>query len=372
MSPAFAGTISSPGTSLYYARATLGQSFTMPAGETGLLTSLTVNGVRGRGPSNVTCVRARIYTNSSKSTLLQTSTNTVCDTDSSGGEMGGTPAPGSLDFGNQITLTAGTQYFFELSTTSGASELWTSQAYSSPNGSYSGGQLFADGAFQSGYDIAFTLTYTTADTTAPSFTSSASFAVAENTLTSSNSAIVIVSESATMTISGGADSSIFDIITSDSVTAFIRFKNSPNFETPLDVGANNVYELTIRSVDGAANIGTQAITITVTDVIDTSTFNSVALAGSVTTATYRTSIAITANISVASRVTFKVNNKSLPGSINKIATGSGSSFSVVCNWKPSNRGVARLTVAANPTDSGISGTTSNPINIMVSGRIGTR
>lgn len=369
--PAVAGTITSSGSSVYYGRASLGQSLTMPVGESGLLTSITVPGVRARTPFTG-CIQAKFYTNSSKTTLLRTSSNSICDTDSSGTEFGGTAASGAFEFGNVVSLTSGTQYFFELTPTSGATDFWTSQSYSSPNGNYSGGQLFADGAFQPGYDMAFTLTYTSADTTAPSFTSSATFSAAENIATSSNAAIIKVSESATLTISGGVDSSRFNIITSDSVTAFIRFKNSPNFEAPVDVGTNNAYEITIRAEDGAANIGTQAITITVTDLIDTSAFNSVALAGSVTTATYRTSIAITANISVASKVTFRVNSKSIPGCINKSATGSGSDFSVICNWKPSTRGIVKLTVSATPTDLGISGTTTNPISIIVSGRNGTR
>ena len=111
------------------------------------------------------------------------------------------------------------------------------------------------------------------DTTAPTFTSSSSFSAAENIANSANAATVKVSESATVTISAGADASLFNIITSDSITAFIRFKAPPDFEAPSDVGANNVYELTLNAVDAASNAGTQSITITVTDVVDTSSFN---------------------------------------------------------------------------------------------------
>ena len=215
-------------------------------------------------------------------------------------------------------------------------------------------------------------TVATPDTTAPTFTSSSSFSVAENIATSANAATIKVSESATVTISAGADAALFNIITSDSVTALIRFKVSPNFEAPADVGGNNVYEITLTATDTAANTGTQSITITVTDVVDTSSFNSLALAGSATTATYRTSVVITANVTVASRVTFRVNGKVLPGCKNKLATGSGSSFSTTCNWRPSNRGQVNLTATATPTGAGISSATANALSIRVGNRSGSR
>ena len=372
ISSAHAGTISSPGSYPYYRGANLGQSFTMPAGETGQLTSIRVPGVRARTSSVGVCVEAKLYTNSSKSTLLQTSSNSVCDIDSSGGEFGGAEASGSFEFGNIVSLSSGTQYFFELSQTSGSTEFWTSQSYVSPGGGYSGGQLFVNAGFVTNYDMAFTLTYSSADTTAPTFTSASSFSAAENIATSATAATIRVSESATVTISSGADAARFNIARSETNTAIIKFNTSPDFEAPTDVGANNVYEITLTATDTAANAGTQSITITVTDVVDTSSFNSLALAGSATTATYRTAVVVTANVSVASRVTFRVNGKVLPGCKNKLATGSGSSFSVTCNWRPSNRGQVNLNAAATPTGAGISSTTSNPVNVVVANRVGSR
>ena len=212
----------------------------------------------------------------------------------------------------------------------------------------------------------------TPDTTAPTFTSSSTFSAAENIATSATAATIQVSESATVTISSGADAARFNITRSETDTAIIKFNISPDFETPADVGGNNVYEITLTATDAASNAGTQSITITVTDVVDTSSFNSLALAGSVTTANFRTAVVITANVTVASKVTFRVNGKILPRCKNKLATGSGSSFSVTCTWRPSNRGQVALTAAATPTGAGISSTTSNPVNIMVDRRTGTR
>lgn len=210
------------------------------------------------------------------------------------------------------------------------------------------------------------------DATAPTFTSNSSFSASENIAISANAATVKLSESATVTISSGADASLFNVITSDSITAFIRFKSPPDFEAPSDVGANNIYEITLSAVDAASNAGTQSITITVTDLVDTSSFNSLALAGSATTATYRTFVVITANVTVASRVTFRVNGRVLPGCIKKSASGSGSSFSATCNWRPSNRGVVVLTATATPTGAGISSASATPVRIAVGNRSGSR
>ena len=239
------------------------------------------------------------------------------------------------------------------------------------NASYATSIVHTQGA-QNG-DGQILVSYSSApDTTAPTFTSSSTFSAAENIATSATAATIRISESATVTISSGADTARFNITKSDTDTAIIKFNASPDFEAPADVGGNNVYELTLTATDAASNAGTQSITITVTDVVDTSSFNSLALAGGATTAIYRTVVVITANVSVASRVTFRVNGKVLPGCKNRLASGSGSSYSVTCSWKPSNRGAISLTAAATPTGAGISSVTSNPVSVMVGKRAGSR
>lgn len=211
-----------------------------------------------------------------------------------------------------------------------------------------------------------------ADATAPTFTSSSTFSTAENIAPSATAATIKISESATVTISSGADASLFNIYFSDSVTALVKFKSSPNYEAPTDVGANNVYEITLTATDTAANAGTQSISITVTDVLDTSSFNSFALAGSATSATFRATIQINASVTVASKVTFKAANIVIPGCKSKLATGSGSTFTVSCSWKPSKRGGVTLTATSVPTNVTISGATAAPINVSVVNRSGPR
>ena len=216
---------------------------------------------------------------------------------------------------------------------------------------------------------AVSLTNQLVDVTSPTFTSSSSFSAAENIATSANAATIKVSESATVTISSGVDAALFNIVTSDTVTVFIRFKTSPNFESPSDNGGNNVYDLVLTATDLASNAGTQSITITVTDVVDTSAFNSLALGGA---ATFRQVVTITANVSVASRVTFRAKNVIIAGCKNKLTSGSSPNIIATCSWRPSMRGAVTLTATASPTGAGISSTSATPISVMVGNRSGNR
>jgi hypothetical protein len=235
-------------------------------------------------------------------------------------------------------------------------------------GGWKSDSVNADRAGKDGAAGIILIRYTAvADTTPPTFSSS-SFSVAENIATSATAATIRVSESATVTISSGADSGLFNIARSETDTAIIKFNASPDFEAPADDGRNNVYNLTLIASDTAGNSGNQAITITVTDVVDTTSFSLFQLAGGATTATFRTAVVITATASVSSRITFRVNNKVLPGCKNKLATGSSSSFTTTCLWKPSNRGQVTLNAVAAPTGAGITGTNSSPLSIQVGNR----
>ena len=157
-----------------------------------------------------------------------------------------------------------------------------------------------------------------------------------------------------------------------SATGVLTFKVAPNFEVPTDSGANNVYNLTIRATDTAGNTTDQAIAITVTDVIETSSFSIFRLAGSVTTATYRTAIVITAEVNVASKVTFKASGIVIPGCKNKSAVGSGSSYIATCSWKASRRGAVSVTASAVPNNVGIGSSGATPINVWVNKRSSPR
>ena len=219
--------------------------------------------------------------------------------------------------------------------------------------------------FQSG-NGSIVITYSDADTTPPTFPSAESFSVAENT---TSVGAITTSESATITIFGGEDQAKFSISKlTDSSTA-LSFLTAPNYEAPTDVGSNNTYVVVFRAVDSSLNAGYETVTVTVTDVLDTSGFNSFAITGS---ATYRTVVQINANLTVAAKVTFKVNGMRIPGCTNKLTSGSSPNITVSCSWKPSRRGAAVLSANAIPTGAGIAGSSATPINISVGNRTGTR
>ncbi|MCP4331009.1 MAG: cadherin repeat domain-containing protein, partial [Gammaproteobacteria bacterium] len=64
----------------------------------------------------------------------------------------------------------------------------------------------------------------------------------------------------TYSISGGADFAFFTIGSSSGDLAFAA---APNFMLPLDAGANNTYEVIVRSSDPGGNYDEQTITVTV-------------------------------------------------------------------------------------------------------------
>ena len=102
----------------------------------------------------------------------------------------------------------------------------------------------------------------------PVFTSSSSFFVNENLL---SVGIVVASDSdggdsvTDYSVSGGVDRSLFSVTNAGVLT----FVSAPDFESPVDVGGNNVYDLVVTvtsGVGGRVRTATQTITIAVTDV----------------------------------------------------------------------------------------------------------
>jgi hypothetical protein len=208
-----------------------------------------------------------------------------------------------------------------------------------------------------------------ADSTPPTFPSADSFSVNENTTTVGT---ITTSESATITVFGGADSARFSVTRSSDSSTALAFLSAPNYEAPSDVGGNNVYDVVLKAVDGSSNVGYETLTVTVLNVVETSSFNSLSLASNTVTASYRTPVSINASVSVSARVTFMAQGKRIPGCISKLASGSGSTFLVSCAWKPPQKGSVSLTATAVPVGAGISGATSEPLRIQVLPRVGSR
>jgi hypothetical protein len=95
----------------------------------------------------------------------------------------------------------------------------------------------------------------------------ASINVAENaaavtTVTASDADLP--AQTLTYAIVGGADQALFSI---DASTGVLSFASAPDYETPTDAGADNVYDVIVQASDGTLN-DTQAIAVTVTPVND--------------------------------------------------------------------------------------------------------
>ncbi|MDI9239160.1 PQQ-dependent sugar dehydrogenase [Lysobacter sp. LF1] len=97
----------------------------------------------------------------------------------------------------------------------------------------------------------------------PTFTSSASATVAEDTSGVFYTAVATDPERATVTysLSGGADQARFRITPQGALSFF----SPPDFENPTDVNNDNIYLVTIAATDGTQT-STLALTVTVTDV----------------------------------------------------------------------------------------------------------
>ena len=111
-----------------------------------------------------------------------------------------------------------------------------------------------------------------ADQQPPSFTSSASLSVEENTY----SATVVAVDNDTddditgYAMTGGTDQAFFSEVTSAGV---LSFDELPNFEDPKDSGTDNTYVLTVKATSGTGTremTATQTITVTVTDALEKS------------------------------------------------------------------------------------------------------
>ena len=134
--------------------------------------------------------------------------------------------------------------------------------------------------------------------------------------------------------------------------------------TPNTVAAATDYTITATNASGNA---TRTFTLTVTAA--PSSFNSLTLSGA---ATFRQVVTITANVSVASKVTFRAKNVIISGCKNKLTTGSSPNIIATCSWKPSMRGAVAITATAVPTGAGISSATATPVGVVVAKRVGVR
>ncbi len=70
----------------------------------------------------------------------------------------------------------------------------------------------------------------------------------------------------TFSIAGGDDAALFSI---NASTGELTFNAAPDFENPVDLGTDNIYDVTVQVTDQAGGLDTQAQIITITDTNDT-------------------------------------------------------------------------------------------------------
>ncbi len=118
------------------------------------------------------------------------------------------------------------------------------------------------------YDETFTITVSDVDE-APTITSDGGGAVAAVSVAENSTAVTTVTATdsdagttLTYSIVGGADQAKFTL---NGSTGVLTFLSAPDFESPTDADADNVYEVTVEASDGSSS-DTQVISVTVSDV----------------------------------------------------------------------------------------------------------
>ncbi len=120
------------------------------------------------------------------------------------------------------------------------------------------------------YSESFTISVNRVNDNTPIITSNGGGATASVSVTENSTSITTVTAtdadlptpSLTYSIVGGADQALFTI---NSSTGALAFASARNFETPTDAGADNVYDVIVRSSDGTL-FDDQTIAVTVTNV----------------------------------------------------------------------------------------------------------
>ncbi|MFN0056255.1 MAG: ELWxxDGT repeat protein [Planctomycetales bacterium] len=117
------------------------------------------------------------------------------------------------------------------------------------------------------FETTFTISVTPVNDHNPAFTSTSSPNVPENTaavLTVTATDADLPGQTATFSLSGGADQGLFSI-TPEGVLSFV---DAPDYEIPTDADGDNVYLVEVSADDGEGGLTTQTLSVTVTPVND--------------------------------------------------------------------------------------------------------
>ncbi len=156
-------------------------------------------------------------------------------------------------------------------------------------------------------------------------------------------ATLSANETVTWSLLSGVDSA------SVSLTgAVLAFKTLRDFEAPTDVGANNVYNFTVRATDSVGNTTDLAMSITILDSNEASVITFTAITGSINKGVGK-SISVTTNN--AGKVRFFMDGKRIPNCIAISTIGSHPNFTATCPWIPAVTNRHLLSAQFTPSSS---------------------
>ena len=215
--------------------------------------TINVTDVNDVAPTITSGSSASVAENTAASTVIYTATASDPDT------------VGSVSF----ALTGTDAALFSINANTGQLRFLTSPNHEAPldqgaNNIYDVVVHANDGIHDTTQGLAITVT--DVNDVAPTFTSGSAASVAENTAASTVIYTATASDPDTVgSVSfalTGTDAALFSI---NANTGQLRFLSSPNYEAPLDQGANNIYDVVVHANDGIHDT-TQALAITLTNV----------------------------------------------------------------------------------------------------------
>ena len=125
------------------------------------------------------------------------------------------------------------------------------------------------------------------------------------------------------------------------------------------------YSQTVRATDGNSQVGTRSLTITVNKASTTIT---IALPNSATSAALGGAVTITATVSRAGAVNFRLGGSTISG----CGSAAAASTTATCSWTPASLGSVSLTAIFTPTDaSNFETSTSTTLSITVVNGVST-
>ena len=200
------------------------------------------------------------------------------------------------------------------------------------------------------------------DITPPAFTNSDTFTVNENIATTFNAATITVNDSATIVIAAGNDGSLFNIIKTETASAYLRFKASPDFEAATDGGSNNIYNITLTTTDSVGNAASKTFFIVVLDLNESSIISAPSVGANVYKGAATT---ITVTVNAPGSVRFFHSGKRIPGCLSRPTTGSYPNYTATCQWKPPVTALQTLTAEITPSGATFSRSSSVVTSVWV-------